>query len=88
MLSKLWHVRVDVLVAVVNLTIMASSSILKKRAASIYQEDAGKPIRKSHENPDIIKLYDEFLGKPCGEKSHHLLHTHYFDKSNEVFIEE
>ena len=64
------------------------SSILKKRAAAIYQEDAGKPIRKSHENPDIIKLYEEFLGKPCGEKSHHLLHTHYFDKSNEVFIQE
>ncbi len=64
------------------------SSILKKRAAAIYREDVGKPIRKSHENPDIIKLYDEFLGKPCGEKSHHLLHTHYFDKSTEVFIEE
>jgi NADP-reducing hydrogenase subunit HndD len=65
-----------------------NSEILKKRATAIYQEDAGKPIRKSHENPDIIKLYDEFLGKPCGEKSHHLLHTHYFDKSNEVFIQE
>ncbi|MFZ4412309.1 MAG: [FeFe] hydrogenase, group A, partial [Bacteroidales bacterium] len=65
-----------------------NSEILKKRAAAIYQEDVDKPIRKSHENKDIIKLYDEFLGKPCGEKSHHLLHTHYFDKSKEVFIEE
>lgn len=55
--------------------------ILKKRAEAIYREDAGKPIRKSHENQDIIKLYEEFLGKPCSEKSHHLLHTHYFDKS-------
>jgi NADP-reducing hydrogenase subunit HndD len=64
------------------------SSILKERAAAIYREDAGKPIRKSHENPFIIKLYEEFLGKPCSEKSHHLLHTHYFDKSNEVFIQE
>lgn len=55
--------------------------ILNKRAEAIYREDAGKPIRKSHENPYIIKLYEEFLGKPCSEKSHHLLHTHYFDKS-------
>ncbi len=60
--------------------------ILKKRSEAIYQEDAGKPIRKSHENPDIIKLYEEFLGKPCGAVSHHLLHTHYFDKSEEVII--
>lgn len=64
------------------------SSILKKRAAAIYREDAGKPIRKSHENPFIVELYKEFLGKPLSEKSHHLLHTHYFDKSANVFIEE
>jgi len=56
------------------------SSILKARQKAIYQEDAGKTIRKSHENPEIIKLYEEFLGKPLGEKSHHLLHTHYFDR--------
>ena len=63
------------------------SSILKKRAAALYREDAGKMIRKSHENPYIIKLYDEFLGKPCGELAHKLLHTHYFDKSNDIEIE-
>jgi len=34
-------------------------------------------LRKSHENPAIQTLYKEFLGKPLGEKSHHLLHTHY-----------
>ncbi len=51
--------------------------ILKKRVAAIYSEDKGKKIRKSHENPEIIKLYEEFLGKPYGEKAHHLLHTHY-----------
>ena len=66
---------------------LGNSEILKKRAAAIYREDAGKPIRKSHENPFIIKLYEEFLGKPLGEKSHHLLHTHYFDKSQATFIE-
>lgn len=62
------------------------SEILKKRAAAIYNEDKEKIIRKSHENPSIIKLYEEFLGKPCGHKSHELLHTSYFDKSSEVAI--
>ena len=61
-------------------------SILKKRAAAIYREDAGKAIRKSHENPFIIKLYEEFLGKPGSELAHKLLHTHYFDKKNKVEI--
>ncbi len=64
------------------------SEIIKKRFAAIYKEDAGKPIRKSHENPYIQKLYAEFLGEPCGEKSHHLLHTHYFDKSKQIEVTE
>ena len=55
--------------------------VLKKRCEALYAEDEGKPIRKSHENPDIQKLYKEFLGEPLSEKSHHLLHTHYFDRS-------
>jgi len=63
------------------------SEILKKRTAALYREDAGKPIRKSHENPYIIKLYEDFLGKPMSEKAHHLLHTHYFDKSTKVEID-
>lgn len=54
---------------------------LKKRAQAIYQEDAGKTLRKSHENPYIIDLYEKFLGKPLSEKSHQLLHTHYFKRS-------
>ena len=63
-----------------------NSEILMKRAASLYSEDDRKVIRKSHENPHILKLYDEFLGNPLGHKSHELLHTTYFDKSNEVSI--
>ncbi len=47
------------------------------RAAATYAEDKDKPIRKSHENPDIIKLYDEFLGEPNSHKAHELLHTFY-----------
>ena len=49
----------------------------KLRAAALYGEDQGKSLRKSHENPSIKKLYEEFLGEPCGHKSHELLHTHY-----------
>jgi len=63
------------------------SEILKARAKAIYAEDAGKPIRKSHENPYILKLYEEFLGKPMSEKAHHLLHTAYFDKSRKIELE-
>jgi len=63
-------------------------SIIKARQLAIYREDAGKAIRKSHENPFIIKLYEEFLGEPLSEKSHHLLHTYYFDKSKPTVIEE
>ena len=55
--------------------------VLEGRRDALYAEDEGKQLRKSHENPDIQKLYKEFLGQPLSEKSHHLLHTHYFDKS-------
>lgn len=59
-----------------------NSDLLKARSKALYEEDRNKPLRKSHENPDIIRLYEEYLGKPLSEKSHHLLHTHYFNKSN------
>jgi NADH-quinone oxidoreductase subunit G/NADP-reducing hydrogenase subunit HndD len=55
--------------------------VLKARARAIYREDEGKPIRKSHENPDIQQLYKVYLGEPLGELSEKLLHTRYFDKS-------
>lgn len=51
--------------------------IRMKRLEAIYREDEGKILRKSHENPDILKLYLEFLGTPLGHKSHELLHTVY-----------
>jgi NADP-reducing hydrogenase subunit HndD len=50
------------------------------RAKAIYEADKNLPIRKSHKNPAIQKLYEEFLGSPLSEKSHHLLHTHYSKK--------
>ncbi|MFH1062149.1 MAG: NADH-dependent [FeFe] hydrogenase, group A6 [Candidatus Omnitrophota bacterium] len=51
-----------------------------KRAQGLYQEDQDTKLRSSHENPFVCKLYDEFLGKPLGEKSHKLLHTRYTPK--------
>ena len=47
------------------------------RTKCTYDFDKKLTIRKSHENPSIIKIYKEFLKEPLGEKSHHLLHTHY-----------
>lgn len=51
--------------------------ILEKRTAALFSEDKGKRIRKSHENPDIKKLYADFLGEPHGELAKKLLHTKY-----------
>ncbi len=52
-------------------------SIISKRMDSMYAIDDKKSVRRSHENKDIKKLYDEFLGEVGGEKAHKLLHTHY-----------
>ena len=57
--------------------IPTNDEIRRKRAEAIYTEDEKKKIRKSHENPEVIKLYKEFLGAPLGELSHKLLHTKY-----------
>jgi len=57
--------------------IPTNPEIRQKRAEAIYAEDEGLPIRKSHENPEIQKLYSDFLKEPLGELSHHLLHTTY-----------
>lgn len=65
-----------------------NSEIIKARAAAIYEEDSKKPLRKSHENPFIIKLYEEFLGKPNSEKAHHLLHTRYFEKKKKIIVKQ
>ncbi|WP_270941505.1 NADH-dependent [FeFe] hydrogenase, group A6 [Romboutsia lituseburensis] len=55
--------------------------IVKKRAAGLYNIDGSKELRKSHKNPAIVALYNEFLGEPYSEAAHKYLHTHYFDKS-------
>lgn len=56
------------------------SRIKEERAEGLYKEDAELPIRKSHYNPSIRKLYNEFLEAPNSHKAHELLHTIYKDK--------
>ena len=54
-----------------------TNAVRKERMKALYQIDKNLPIRKSHENPDIITLYKDFLGEPLSEKAHELLHTSY-----------
>jgi len=66
----------------------------EKRLSGLYSEDEAKTLRKSHENPYIKSLYEDYLGEPNGHKSHDLLHTHYVPRgmfnelTDEVFITE
>ncbi|UOO36979.1 iron hydrogenase small subunit [Oscillospiraceae bacterium CM] len=53
-----------------------------RRMKAIYDEDESKTLRKSHENPDMMKLYTEFLHEPNGHVAHHLLHTTYTPRGN------
>ena len=55
-------------------------NILRERIESLYSEDESKVLRKSHQNPYVKMLYDEFLGEPCSHKAHELLHTSYTDR--------
>lgn len=49
--------------------------LAEQRGKVLWRLDEGETIRFSHENPEVAALYRDFLGKPLGEKSHHLLHT-------------
>jgi len=52
-----------------------------ERAKALYSEDAAMTLRKSHENPVIKEIYEDYLGEPGGHKAHELLHTHYVKRS-------
>ena len=54
--------------------------IRDERAKALYSEDANDKIRKSHQNPSVVRIYEEYLGDPNGHKAHHLLHTTYSQK--------
>ncbi len=60
--------------------VAAEIDLKAERAKALYAEDKAAGLRKSHENPYIKKLYEEYLGEPCGHKSHKLLHTHYQER--------
>jgi NADP-reducing hydrogenase subunit HndD len=62
--------------------IPTSMEIRQNRIKAVYSEDENMPLRKSHENPEIISLYKEFLGKPNSHAAHELLHTHYTEREN------
>lgn len=54
--------------------------IRSARTDATYREDEGMKYRKSHENPEVKAIYEEFLGEPNGHKSHKLLHTYYTER--------
>ncbi len=60
--------------------IPTNQEIRQLRVDAIYEEDEQMVLRKSHENPEVIAIYKEFLGEPNGHKAHELLHTHYVER--------
>lgn len=65
---------------IVNAKTLMSVNVKELRAKVLYDEDAAKPKRKSHENAEVMNLYKEFLGEPNSHKAHELLHTTYSAK--------
>lgn len=59
---------------------MTTDEVRRARIRAIYEEDEGKPLRKSHLNPKVQELYQRYLTAPLGERSHHLLHTTYAER--------
>lgn len=59
---------------------MSREEIIKLRAKALYKNDANKQLRKSHENPDVIKAYKEYFEKPNSHKAHEILHRKYIKK--------
>jgi iron only hydrogenase large subunit-like protein len=65
--------------------IPTTQDIRAARAKAIYSEDSNYGVRKSHENKDVLRIYEEFFREgPCSRKSHDLLHTHYQPRNGTV----
>lgn len=60
--------------------IPTNAEIRQKRIDAIYAEDMSMAVRKSHDNPEIVAIYKDFLGKPNSHKAHELLHTKYVER--------
>ncbi|SDL34041.1 NADH-dependent [FeFe] hydrogenase, group A6 [Natronincola ferrireducens] len=76
----------------VSARVKMDCDIRVERAKALYEEDTVREYRKSHQNPMIKKLYDEYLEKPNSHKAHKLLHTHYraregYSVDNEEVVE-
>jgi len=68
-----------------GMPIPTNEKIRAARAKAIYAEDTNSQVRKSYENPAILKIYREFLTDgPCSHKSHQLLHTHYLERGKKL----
>ena len=65
---------------IVDATTLSYIDLKTERAKALYNEDAGKARRKSHENEEVKTLYKEYLGEPNSHKAHELLHTHYIPR--------
>lgn len=61
-----------------------NQAVKLQRMKGIYASDAGNPVRRSHENTEVQKIYKDYLGEPGSHKAHHLLHTHYVDRSKKT----
>ncbi|HBP26269.1 MAG TPA: ferredoxin [Acholeplasmatales bacterium] len=66
---------------IVNAKIMEQIDVRKARAQALYNLDSTTNIRKSHDNPAVKALYQDFLKEPGGHISHQLLHTHYHERT-------
>lgn len=62
---------------IVSANVRNTTDVRAIRGASLYKEDENLPLRKSHDNPTVKALYEEYLGKPGSEKAHKVLHTSY-----------
>ena len=65
-------------------TIVKGNSLIKSRIDGLYTRDSSMPLRTSHENSEIIKLYNEFYEKPLSDLAEEMLHTAYNDKSSDL----
>ena len=62
---------------IINATKLSYIDPKALRAEGLYREDAGKKLRKSHENPGVRRVYEEYFEQPGSHRAHELLHTHY-----------
>jgi NADP-reducing hydrogenase subunit HndD len=57
--------------------VLNTTDLKAARAKALYDQDAASTLRKSHENPTVKAVYEEYLGEFGGHKAHEILHTHY-----------